>query len=239
VSERPTGATRRPPFEVSGNRRPNGGQRPERWPRAGLRHARRAKTGEYNADRTSLHQSRTITLCGDLDFRKAKSEIRNPDGSVVFSLDGIDVPGGLVAGGVRRLAQKYFRKAGVPAQLKHVEENDVPSFLWRSVADEAALAEAARGASATAARPTAKQVFDRLAGCWTYWGWKGGYFDRGGRARLLRRDVLHARHADGRAELAAMVQHRPALGLRHRRPGQGHFYVDPKTGKLTLVELRL
>jgi ribonucleoside-diphosphate reductase alpha chain len=39
-----------------------------------------------------------------------------------------------------------------------------------------------------------------------------------------------------RAELAAMVQHRPALGLRHRRPAQGHFYVDHRTGKLVASE---
>ncbi len=30
-----------------------------------------------------------------------------------------------------------------------------------------------------------------------------------------------------------MVQHRPALGLWYRRSGQGHFYVDWQTGKLT------
>src|SRR5690606_10097356 len=74
------------------------------------------------------------------------------------------------------LAQKYFRKAGVPARLKRVEENDVPSFLWRSVPDEKALAalpEDERYGSETDAR----QVFTRLAGTWTYWGWKGGYFD--------------------------------------------------------------
>ena len=39
------------------------------------------------------------------------------------------------------MAQKYFRKAGVPAQLKTVEESAVPSWLWRSVPDEAALAK--------------------------------------------------------------------------------------------------
>jgi ribonucleoside-diphosphate reductase alpha chain len=52
----------------------------------------------------------------------------------------------------------------------------VPSWLWRSVADEAALAklpESDRWLPET----TARQVFDRLAGTWTYWGWKGGYFD--------------------------------------------------------------
>ena len=38
------------------------------------------------------------------------------------------------------LAQKYFRKAGVPARLKRVREKGVPAFLWRSVPDEAKLA---------------------------------------------------------------------------------------------------
>ena len=76
-----------------------------------------------------------------MDFQVTKSEIRNPDGSVVFSLDGIDVPAGWSQVAADVLAQKYFRKAGVPARLKKVEETSVPSFLWRSVADETALAD--------------------------------------------------------------------------------------------------
>src|SRR5919112_4635323 len=74
-----------------------------------------------------------------LAFRLATSEIRNPDGSVVFKLDNVEVPEqwSQVASDV--LAQKYFRKAGVPAALKKVEENSVPSFLWRSVPDQKAL----------------------------------------------------------------------------------------------------
>ena len=75
----------------------------------------------------------------DIEFRTAKSEIRNPDGSVVFLLDNIDVPSAWSQVASDVIAQKYFRKAGVPAILKRVEENSVPSFLWRSVADEAAL----------------------------------------------------------------------------------------------------
>src|SRR6266566_6579529 len=110
-----------------------------------------------------------------VEFRTTKSEIRNPDGSVVFRLDGIEVPASWSQVAADILAQKYFRKAGVPARLKRVEEERVPSFLWRSVADEAALAalpEKERFGGET----SAKQVFDRLAGTWTYWGWKGGYF---------------------------------------------------------------
>ncbi len=76
-----------------------------------------------------------------IEFRLTTSEIRNPDGSVVFRADGVEVPAhwSQVASDV--LAQKYFRKAGVPARLKKVEEETVPSWLWRSVADEAALKE--------------------------------------------------------------------------------------------------
>ena len=140
---------------------------------------------------------------------------------MVFKADDVEVPAfwSQVASDV--LAQKYFRKAGVPARLKKVEEETVPSFLWRSVADEDALA-ALPEKERIVGEHSAKQVFDRLAGTWTYWGWKGGYFDsRRRRAGLLRRAALHAGDADGGAELAAMVQHRPALGLRHRRPEPG------------------
>src|SRR6202030_2040174 len=52
----------------------------------------------------------------------------------------------------------------------------VPSWLWRSVADEAALKELPEKDRVTGEH-SSKQVFDRLAGTWTYWGWKGGYFD--------------------------------------------------------------
>ena len=69
----------------------------------------------------------------EIEFRKALSEIRNPDGSVVFRLDDIDVPAQFSQVAADILAQKYFRKAGVPVRLRKIEENDVPSFLWRSV----------------------------------------------------------------------------------------------------------
>src|SRR5215813_10149324 len=76
----------------------------------------------------------------DIKFRLTTSEIRNPDGSVVFRADDVEVPEfwSQVASDV--LAQKYFRKAGVPARLKKVEEETVPSWLWRSAPDEKALA---------------------------------------------------------------------------------------------------
>ena len=120
----------------------------------------------------------------EIDFRLTTSEIRNPDGSVVFRLENVEVPEfwSQVASDV--LAQKYFRKAGVAARLKKIEEETVPSWLWRSVPDTEALAalpEAERFIGET----SSKQVFDRLAGCWAYWGWKGGYFTREDVARAF------------------------------------------------------
>jgi ribonucleoside-diphosphate reductase alpha chain len=169
----------------------------------------------------------------EIEFRKALSEIKNPDGSVVFRLADIDVPAQFSQVATDVLAQKYFRKAGVPACLKKVEENDVPSFLWRSVPDEAALAklpEAERYVSETDAR----QVFDRLAGTWTYWGWKGGYFKAEDDARAFRDELAYMlatqRVAPNSPQWFNTGLHW-AYGIDG--PGQGHFYVDPFTGKLT------
>ena len=169
----------------------------------------------------------------EIEFRKALSEIKNPDGSVVFRLDDIDVPAQFSQVAADILAQKYFRKAGVPARLKKVEENDVPSFLWRSVPDEDALAklpENERYGSETDAR----QVFDRLAGTWAYWGWKGGYFDGEDDARAFRDELAYMlatqRVAPNSPQWFNTGLHW-AYGIDG--PGQGHFYVDPFTGKLT------
>src|SRR6201987_218478 len=74
-----------------------------------------------------------------IDFRLTTSEIRNPDGSVVFRLDNVEVPNAWSQVASDVLAQKYFRKAGVAARLKKLEEETVPSFLWRSVPDTEAL----------------------------------------------------------------------------------------------------
>src|SRR5262249_48423709 len=75
-----------------------------------------------------------------IEFRLTQSEIRNPDGSVVFHAKDVEVPSFWSQVAADVLAQKYFRKAGVPARLKKIEEETVPSWLWRSTADEAALA---------------------------------------------------------------------------------------------------
>lgn len=168
-----------------------------------------------------------------IDFRLTTSEIRNPDGSVVFKLDNVEVPTAWSQVASDVLAQKYFRKAGVAARLKKVEEESVPSFLWRSVPDTEALAllpEKERYVSEL----SAKQVFDRLAGCWTYWGWKGKYFSSDEDAQTFYDELRYM------LTMQMVAPNSPqwfntglhwAYGIDG--PGQGHYYVDPFTGKLT------
>src|SRR5215210_2761544 len=166
-------------------------------------------------------------------FRLATSEIRNPDGSVVFRLEGMEAPEAWSQVAVDVLAQKYFRKAGVPVRLRKFEENSVPSWVWRSVPDEAALAELPED-QRELSETSAKQVFDRLAGCWTYWGWKGGYFSSEEDASAFHDELRY---------MLAMQMVAPnspqwfntglhwAYGIDG--PAQGHYYVDHQTGRLT------
>ena len=165
-------------------------------------------------------------------FRATKSEIRNPDGSTVFSLDGIEVPTAWSQVAADVIAQKYFRKAGIPARLRKVEENDVPSFLWRHVPDEAALA-ALPEAERTGPEMSSKQVFDRLAGTWAYWGWKGGYFDSEHDAQTFM-DELRYMLAKQMAAPNSPQWFNTGLHWAYGidGPSQGHHFVDYRTGVL-------
>ncbi|MGJ4932001.1 vitamin B12-dependent ribonucleotide reductase [Bradyrhizobium sp. HKCCYLS2038] len=168
-----------------------------------------------------------------IDFRLTTSEIKNPDGSVVFRLENVEVPEfwSQVASDV--LAQKYFRKAGVAARLKKVEEESVPSWLWRSVPDTEALAALPENERYGSER-SAKQVFDRLAGCWTYWGWKGNYFSSEADAVAFY-DELRVMLAKQMVAPNSPQWFNTGLHWAYGidGPGQGHYYVDYKTGKLT------
>ena len=168
-----------------------------------------------------------------IEFHKATSEIKNPNGSIVFRLENIDVPSQFSQVAADILAQKYFRKAGVPAALKKVEENGVPSWLWRSVADEKELAKIAEDRR-YGSEMDARQVFDRLAGTWAYWGWKGKYFDTENDARAFH-DELAYMLATQRVAPNSPQWFNTGLFWAYGidGPSQGHFYVDWKTGELT------
>jgi len=137
------------------------------------------------------------------------------------------------------LAQKYFRKAGVPHAPKKVEEETVPSWLWRSIPDEEAL-KALPEAERFTGEVSSKQVFDRLAGTWTYWGWKGGYFSSESDAQAF---FDEHRYIAGRCRWWRRIRRNgstPACtGYGIDGPSQGHFYVDYRTGQLGAVRHRL
>ena len=184
-----------------------------------------------------MHIERRFTRSGQnpydrIEFRSSTSEIVNPNGSVVFKLDDIRVPKHWSQVAVDIIAQKYFRKAGVPKALKRVEEEGMPCFIQRCVPDEAAM-ESTPADERFSSESDSRQVFDRLAGAWTYWGWKGGYFDT--------EEDAHAFFDEHRYMLAMQMAapNSPqwfntglhwAYGIDG--PSQGHFYVDPETGEL-------
>jgi len=166
-----------------------------------------------------------------IEFRTTASEIRNPDGSVVFNLQDIQVPAEWSQVACDVLAQKYFRKAGVASVLKAVPEEGVPDFLWRHEPDRDAL-QALRTEDRFGPERDARQVFDRMAGTWTYWGWKGGYFDSEADARAFfdeQRFMLAAQIAAPNSPQWFNTGLHWAYGIDG--PAQGHWRTDPATGE--------
>src|SRR5512142_1992292 len=188
-----------------------------------------------------MHIARRFTTAGQdpyelVAFRSASSEIRNPDGSVVFAADGVEVPTEWSQVACDILAQKYLRKAGVPARLAPIEEEGVPEWLWRRTADAAALAALPK-AERTGGETSAKQCFDRLAGTWTYWGWKGGYFDAEEDARAFYDELrLMLARQMGAPNSPQWFNTGLYWAYGIDGPAQGHYYVDHRTGKVRASE---
>ena len=167
-----------------------------------------------------------------VDFRTTSSEIRNPDGSVVFKQSNIEVPAAWSQVACDVLAQKYFRKAGVPTKLKSVNETNIPKWLWRCSADEELLNALPKN-KRFRGEISAKEVFDRLAGTWTYWGWKAGYFDSESDAHNyfdeMRYMLCMQMCAPNSPQWFNTGLHW-AYGIDG--PAQGHHYVDFESGNL-------
>ncbi len=150
-----------------------------------------------------------------IQFETRASEIRNPDGTVAFSMEDVLVPSDWSQVAVDVLVQKYFRKAGVP-QL---------DGKGNPVLDE-------NGEPVLGPERDARQVFERLAGCWTDWGRRHGYFDTDGDAEAFHDELCHmlARQiaAPNSPQWFNTGLHW-AYGIDG--PAQGHWYVDPETGE--------
>ncbi|HEX4588595.1 MAG TPA: vitamin B12-dependent ribonucleotide reductase, partial [Gemmataceae bacterium] len=172
---------------------------------------------------------RRYTVAGQDPFRSIPfasrtSRIVNPDGSVVFELNNLSVPESWSQVAVDVLAQKYFRRAGVPDRVDRVAEAGVPEWLRRSVP----------AAGAKLGQETdARQVFRRLAGCWTFWGWKAGHFTAEEDARTFHDEMCYMLAAQMAAPNSPQWFNTGlhwAYGIEG--PPQGHYYVDPATNEV-------
>lgn len=174
---------------------------------------------------TTVGQSPYATI----EFVKRSSAIKNPDGSKVFEMNDIDVPAQWSQVAVDILAQKYFRKGGVPSATIPVDEPEVPAWLQRSVS--------APDAKPNVGESDGKQVFHRLAGCWTYWGWKHHYFDSEADARAYYDEMCYMLAKQMAAPNSPQWFNTGlnwAYGISG--PSQGHYYVDPISKNLVASE---
>jgi ribonucleoside-diphosphate reductase alpha chain len=151
-----------------------------------------------------------------ISFVKRSSEIKNPDGSTVFKWDNIDVPEQWSQLAIDILAQKYFRKAGIP----QVGPDGQPLLD-------------ADGKPVLGGERDARQVYNRLAGCWTNWGRTHGYFNTEEDASAFYDELAHML---ARQMAAPNSPQWFNTGLHHAYglsgPAQGHYYVDPKTRQM-------
>ena len=151
-----------------------------------------------------------------IDFVERTSEIRNPDGSVVFRAENVKVPAGWSQVATDILAQKYFRKAGVPQQ----NADGTPTV-------------GTDGKPVLGGETDSRQVFSRLAGCWRAWGERHGYFDGKKDATAFEDELsfmLANQHAAPNSPQWFNTGLHHAYGISG--PPQGHYFVDPADGEL-------
>lgn len=168
-----------------------------------------------------------------IEFGKRTSEIKNPDGSTVFKMEDVIVPKSWSQVATDVIAQKYFRKAGVPRLLKKILEKGIPKWLQPSTADTERLDELPEK-ERYSSESDSRQVFHRLAGTWTYWGWKAEYFDTEEDAKAFYDELMYMlanQYAAPNSPQWFNTGLNWAYGING--PSQGHYYVDFKTQKLT------
>jgi ribonucleoside-diphosphate reductase alpha chain len=149
------------------------------------------------------------------DYTLRTSVLRNPDGSKVFEMNDVEVPVSWSQVAADILAQKYFRKTGVPQ--RDAEGN---------------LMIGADGQPVTGSENSIKQVAHRMVGCWQDWGRKHNYFDTEEDAQAFYDEVVYMLLAQMAAPNSPQWFNTGlqfAYGING--PAQGHFYVDPVTGE--------
>src|SRR6185503_7861373 len=110
----------------------------------------------------SIH--RLYTIAGQdpleqIEYELRTSTIKNPDGQVVREIKDVEVPTSWSQVATDIIAQKYFRKAGVPQYNPDGQQIFSPD-----------------GQPVLGSEHSAKQVIRRMAGTWRWWGEWHGYF---------------------------------------------------------------
>ena len=162
-----------------------------------------------------------------IEWEERRSEIRNPNGKMVFQMDAVIVPSSWSQIATDIIAQKYFRKAGVSPDKAQAWKSFVPKSNAQGAKDRLEIN----------AEYDARQVFHRLAFTWLLWGKEAGYFDSREDESAFYDELLY------------MLAHQLAApnspqwfntGLHAvyeiEGPAQGHFYVDPKTEEVVKSE---
>ncbi|NCF54777.1 MAG: adenosylcobalamin-dependent ribonucleoside-diphosphate reductase, partial [Planctomycetia bacterium] len=154
-----------------------------------------------------------------ISMTRRQSEIRNPDGTAIFRQDDITIPENWSQVATDVLAQKYFRKAGVP----QLDEQGNPQL------DE-------KGEQILGGETDCRQTFGRLAGCWTHWGFAPNYFASKADARSFHDELCYMLANQMCAPNSPQWFNTGlhwAYGIDG--PPQGHHYVDPASGELKLA----
>lgn len=131
----------------------------------------RLHTAELRVNDTTFAADYTETIRAKLKWRKVSVSIKEKD-KVILDLPGLEVPEHWSQAAADILAHKYLRKVGIPLNAQPAAEEKVPSWLQRTMPPKVNGT-----APETTSEKSAHQVFRRIAGHWTYSGWKHGYFD--------------------------------------------------------------
>ncbi|MDR3145940.1 MAG: adenosylcobalamin-dependent ribonucleoside-diphosphate reductase [Treponema sp.] len=168
----------------------------------------------------------------DIVWEKRKSEIRNPDGKVIFLEETVIVPSFWSQIATDIIAQKYFRKAGVPADR---------IYAWKEWATPAESLPAelppgeppGEGLPADGAEHDARQVFHRLAYTWMDWGRRNGYFDGEEDCRAFYDETCYMLARQMAAPNSPQWFNTGLYAVYGiDGPAQGHYYFDPLAGEL-------
>ncbi|MCB1218404.1 vitamin B12-dependent ribonucleotide reductase, partial [bacterium] len=155
-----------------------------------------------------------------IEWSSRNSVIYNPDGSIVFEMKDAQIPAGWSQLATDIMVSKYFRKAGVPQS----DANGNPLLD-------------ADGSPVLGPEKSAAQVINRLAGCWTDWGQRYGYFDTTEDAEAFRDELAWSMLTQMAAPNSPQWFNTGLYWAYDiNGPSQGHYYVDPDSGELRASE---